>query len=201
MKRINLRAVTLKASLEAVSEQTQIEDEQVFYGRLSEEGFAELQRLAHDRDGSIEVQEQYSILKPNAGTIRVRKVVDETDEVKYIMTAKRFLEGTSKKPEKEEYVSAAMFEMFTYICDSGMHKTRYTITTPDGDWEYDIFYDTAGNRHEWCKVDLEDSTATPDKMPVQLTDLIIDKPHARTPEEKEFIGQLYEKYFKVPPRT
>lgn len=183
-------------SQEEVSDKVGIEREKVFYGTLSDADFERLVSLTKN-GGSIEKQEQYSILKPR-GSLRVRQVV-ENEATKYIMTAKQYIPGAKGVPEKEEYVSAEMYEMFKYICDSGMRKVRHIVVDHNGRWEYDIFYNEQNERYPWCKVDLEDSPAGAEMLPVPLGELYVDDPTNRTPAQKEFISNLYEKYFTIKP--
>lgn len=166
-----------------------VEDEKVFYGRLTVESLERLKQMAE-----IEHQEQYQLAKPN-GCIRVRRTEDGDGEVEYILTGKGWNDGSGKKLEAEQETAKDMFSLFKRIADSGMKKTRYTVEDESGEWEFDVFYDSEGNEHDWCKVDLEDSSAGLTEMPITLLDVFEDTPHARSPELQAKVSSLYDKYF------
>lgn len=185
MKRFNLMVALESAGLTG---EVEIEDEKVFYGKLSKEGLAKLKEMAE-----VEHQEQYQLPAPN-GCIRVRKKTED-GKVEYILTAKAWKEGSSKKLECEQETTGDMFDVFKMISEKGMTKTRYKIETDNGEWEYDVFYDANGVEHEWVKVDLEDSTAGLSDMPVQLDDVFEDQPHNRSTELQDKVSYLYRNYF------
>lgn len=180
-----------KVSFEAadLDGKARVEDEKVFYGRLTHEALARLKEV-----GEIEHQQQYQLAKPN-GCIRVRRTEEADGDVEYILTGKGWNNGSAKKLEAEQETAKDMFELFKRIADSGMVKTRYTVKDDNGEWEFDVFYDADGNEHEWCKVDLEDSSAGLSEIPITLLDVFEDAPHARTAELQAKVSDLYDNYF------
>lgn len=192
----------LAASLESNTTGKSITElEYVFFGQLSD--LDALKALAAD----VEEQVQFSIIKPN-GTVRVRSVNDQEFE----LTTKVWTAGVVGKKEATNPTSKDQFDDFSKIADSGMRKTRFIVPidgtegtwVPNEDnptpkyegrlfWEFDVFFDNAGNLIPWVKIDLEVPEQLPQvpAFPVELTNVIMNQFGQRTPEEEAFVKQLY----------
>jgi hypothetical protein len=162
-----------------------------------------------------EIQEQYEFLY-GSGSFRTRKS-SKYDQIH--LTGKSWTPGIAGKDEVTDPVSEGMFEIFKKLAVSGLHKTRYKIIIPntantwpndhfnygaDGSlfWEVDVVHrlvDGENEPIEWLKIDLE----VPDPainfrdydLPFPVLDKMDKQISERTPEETEWVKNLYSVIF------
>lgn len=186
---------------DASSKKLDSEKELVIYGKIA--NFDELKKCKN-----IEHQEQYEIKIPltdkNAieGKIRIRMSVKDGKEPKYVITTKTKLpDGSSYEGDAKTTVEN--FIQFKYLCECGMIKDRYYFPVeghPGLKWEVDVFTNSTGGLHEWCKIDLEldDDLSTIPPFPIELTDVITAQAGQRSKEEETIVRTLYDTVFRVP---
>lgn len=157
-----------------------------------------------ERADSKEDQEQWSMrVSPQdhltyAGETRMRRIVREGEEPKYILTAKTFKVGDFGKDEVETEASEAMFNLYKRLSNSGMIKRRHCFNRPDGlVWEVDVYYTPDGQMVPWVKVDLEvkDEREAPQDFPIQLTDVIEGDVRKRSDAERQQVAEILDKHF------
>lgn len=162
-----------------------------------------------------EAQEQWSMkmMSPFAtlvclGTMRVRKTIDVTPNVKgiwptsWVQTSKLFTsEGRSEVsiPTTEEGMNH-----FREFAKAGMLKNRYKFPIEGTDlvWEIDMYLKpgTTHDQHDyldWCKIDLEvpDSSVALPEFPFSTTELITNQRGSRTADETALVTDLIDNQF------
>ena len=190
----------MQLSLEEDSSgKTNIEDEKVFYARIS--SFDVLSK-ADDK----EEQEQYLIHVPKSennltgGRLRVRATTNSEGVTEYVQTIK--IKTPTHENETSFLVTKDVFDQFVLMASSGMKKTRYFYNIPGRKekWEVDVFKlqegELKGKTANWCKIDFEfvdpENRDVP-PLPEGFLDCIAGD--TTDPEDKEFIGSLYEHIF------
>lgn len=191
----------LRTALENEVIQSGVEDERVFYAKIS--NFEELKKAT-----SKEKQTQYEIKIPKSdknageGRIRIRKTEVEGKEPTFVLTTKTALSDGSNY-ECSAITDEKNFIQFKYLCDSVMIKDRFTfaIEGTELSWEVDCFIQADGNYYSWCKIDLElkgqKLNALPN-FPMTFEEVIVNQNGQRTEEEETKVRMLYDTIFKLP---
>lgn len=186
----------LLASLE--SSTVTMEREFEVYGRLTDVG-----QLA--KCDSFEKHSQWGCWieceDGTEGIIRVRAI----DDTLYIQTIK--VKGEDGDEEVEFEVDRSAFLAIRALTEHGLVKTRYKFQmTGDLCYEVDVFMNKDGEVSEWVKVDIEipeDGSIEewmdklPD-LPIDLTDVRVMPPGKKSPENMEFVRELFDREFTIP---
>lgn len=195
--------------LESEEPNAVIEPERLMFAKIK--NIADLAKAA-----TAEKQEQYEIKIPKTdknalgGKIRVRRSEPVAGgEVTYTLTSKTELppqEGETdgmmtRSLEVNEPVSEKIFQVFQYLAEGGMQKTRFTfpIEGTELKWEFDVFSDSKGNYQDWCKIDLElpeGGLAEFPPFPIELERVISNPKGQRTEEEEAILDTLFSTVFK-----
>jgi len=189
----------LHVSLEDFGQEgTNVERELEAYALISD--LNELKNAA-----SIEQQEQYGIVPATGtghkGSTRIRKTV-KAGETTFMHTTKVLLkDGSNLETNKES--SEEMFTAFKNLANDGMLKDRFIfpIEGTQLKWEVDVFPQADGSYAPWVKLDLE----IPEGMNLQaIPNLPFNSKktvfkNRKDPSILEFIGKLYDQYFKFKP--
>lgn len=168
---------------------------------------------------SKEHQTQYQIRvfrddKFNAAdcVIRERMVIPnivDFHHTQYVNTRKTFDDVVDGNNSVSVVSSEDGFKQMSRLARDAMIKDRYSfpISGTDLVWEVDCFYMPgaeigSANYHPWVKIDLEvDNLGQVNELPplpIELTDVLVVKDKAElTPEQKSFIEQLYNDYFRT----
>lgn len=194
--RIEVSLESLVASLESNGENgsTTREREYEIYGRV-----ADMEAL--QKASSSEFQEQWGIPCNEVvmGTIRVRKTV-KGDVTTINQTIKVKEEDGSDENEMD--ISQETFDIFKKLVPRGLLKTRYFFPLEGTDFtlEVDVFQDLEGKQCDEVKIDIE----VPDgveldqiKIPFKLEDVRVIKPGIKTPEDGEYVRNLFVNKFEV----
>jgi len=182
------------------SEGVNIERELEVYALLAD--LNELKQAA-----SVEKQEQYGIVPATGtghkGSTRIRKT-SKGSEVNYVHTTKVLLkDGSNLETNKES--SEEMFIAFKALANDGMLKDRFLFPIEGTQlvWEVDVFPQPDGSYAPWVKLDLE----IPEGLRLQAipnlpfnTKKTVFK-NRKDPNTTEFIGRLYDQYFKYKPQS
>lgn len=171
------------------------EKEYILYFRL-----LDFKQLEEASDGFKQVQWSFYVprTEENAGSakIRVREHTGIDGETKYILTVKS--EVKDGNIESEIPVSKKVFTQFGFIADGGMHKHRYIFPIEGSDlkWEIDVYPDGNGGYYPWGRAELEVKEELNElpTLPIQVEELITPE-EASTPEGKEKVKDLHEKFF------
>lgn len=204
----------LSLSTEEIATETgvSLEQEYVFFYKLTD-----LSQLF--KASSIIEQEQYEIALPDQGEdkprgwIRVRcegeKGADQPagesgDGKHYSLTLKVSTPGQHGREEFTLSATKEIFDGYKVLCASGMKKTRFCFPIQgtegrgpnDGPlvWEIDVFDDpSTDGACPWVKVDLEfkGELGEMPAFPLSYSKRIVNQWDKRTPDEQEFIKQLY----------
>lgn len=150
-----------------------------------------------------ESQEQWSILfqkEKVENVIRVRRSVKEGEET-FTLTSKVNFAELDGKWELEREVERAHFDQVKGMAQDGLIKERYFFPVDGTDltWEVDVFYDAQGNPVEWVKLDLEVPARLgklPD-YPIKHTEVFDAQFEERTPEQHQFVTDLFNKHYSV----
>ena len=189
-----------------------VEQEYVFFYKLTD-----LSQLF--KASSIINQEQYEITLPDRGEdqprgwIRVRRESEKSKDVAagpdgdgchYSLTLKVAVPGKAGREEHTLMATKEIFESYKSLCASGMKKTRFCFPISgtegrgmnDGPlvWEIDVFDDpSTEGACPWVKVDLEfkGELGEMPPFPLSYSKRIVNQWDKRTPDEVEFIKQLY----------
>jgi len=187
------------------------EIEYIFFFKLSDPG----QLLSAPM---IVKQEQFELQLPQLvgndckAFQRVRKETRKGEQSStFTSTIKVARSGVLGRQELTREVDEEFFELYKSLCPSGMVKTRVSVPIDGtegqgpgnvfGDdrlvWEIDVFGDPTGSEHAvepWVKVDLEVKAALPTmpQFPFSYEKSIINQYNDRTPDEAEFIKQLFD---------
>lgn len=204
----------LALSTEEIATETgvSLEQEYVFFYKLTD-----LSQLF--KASSIIEQEQYEIALPDQGEdqprgwIRVRceaeKGADQPagesgDGKHYSLTLKVATPGQHGREEFTLSATKEIFDGYKLLCASGMKKTRFCFPIQgtegrgpnDGPlmWEIDVFDDpSTDGACPWVKVDLEfkGELGEMPAFPLSYSKRIVNQWDKRTPDEQEFIKQLF----------
>lgn len=204
----------LALSTEEIATETNVslEQEYVFFYKLTD-----LSQLF--KASSIIEQEQYEIALPDQGEdkprghIRVRCEGEKSAELPagesgdgkhYSLTLKVAVPGQHGREEFTLSATKEIFEGYKMLCASGMKKTRFCFPISgtegrgpnDGPlvWEIDVFDDpSTDGACPWVKVDLEfkGELGEMPAFPLSYSKRIVNQWDKRTPDEQEFIKQLY----------
>lgn len=179
------RMVALEEQTDGVAKK---ELERVLYVRISDfDQFSKLPRI---------FQEQWTVVSKDEsgkklGTVRVRQVI-ENSNTSYVLTAKCML-GQGQNTEVSTSTSKDLFNVFKTIAENGMIKDRYEFPVGNRKFELDLFIDEAEEYSVWGKVDyeVEDMNEPIPDLPFKVDEVIMDN----DPDKKDFITELYSKYF------
>jgi hypothetical protein len=151
-----------------------------------------------------EVQEQWGLPCNEGaefgifGNFRVRKSIKD-GVTTYTQTIK--VKEAEGNEENEIEISEATYLLFKKLVPKGLLKTRYFFPVPDSDLilEVDVFKDTNDVPCLQVKIDLEVPEGVDvDKvsLPFTLTDVRAIKPGKKSPEDNDFVRNLFSKHYE-----
>lgn len=189
----------LTVSLEAAANgETVKEREYEIYGTIEDIG-------AMSGAASSEFQEQWGLVCNEGaeagifGNIRVRKTVVGENQVSFTQTIK--VKEEDGNDENEIEIGGATFDLFKKLVPNGLLKTRYFFPMEDSDLtlEVDVFQDLQGVQCLDIKIDLEvpeGMTVEQITLPFKMTDIRVIKPGKKSPEDCDFVRQLFSKKYE-----
>lgn len=154
---------------------------------------------------SSEFQEQWGLVCNEGaeagifGNIRVRKTVVGENQVSFTQTIK--VKEEDGNDENEIEIGGATFDLFKKLVPNGLLKTRYFFPMEDSDLtlEVDVFQDLQGVQCLDIKIDLEvpeGMTVEQITLPFKMTDIRVIKPGKKSPEDCDFVRQLFSKKYE-----
>lgn len=192
------KGLVLALEAEVATGKSQDEIEHVFYARVAD--FKQFEGMAKERQEQWEIKIPKTDYNTAAGSIRVRKTVEDGQAPQYVMTSKVIVDGNGKRDEVPIESTAGQFIHFAVLSDGGMIKDRFTfpIKGTDMKWEVDLFLKPDGSYHDWCKIDLEVkdlSVPIPNEFPISFTALIPGDKKKQSDTDAQLVRQLYETCF------